>query len=249
MGASILLPVAMALVFARQLQEFRDPFVPWTDDARLLLTGTEWGTTWMWASGASLVGFVAYRFVRAGFKEAWWVATLAIAGLSAYPALSGHASGTEGLRPLTLTTDVLHVLAAGAWVGGLAFLIYSEWTWRSTAETEPSSLLPVLVPIFSSVAIASVATLIATGSVAAWIHLESFGALVGTSYGRLLSLKLAFVLSALGLGAVNWRRLTPRLDGDAGQDALRRNAARELLLAQVVLVVTAILVRTSPLGH
>ena len=247
--ASTLLPVAIALVFARQLDEFRDPFVPWTEDAHLLLTRTEWGTTWMWATGVSLVGFVAYRLVRTGFNAAWWVATLAIVGLSAYPALSGHASGTEGLRPLTLTTDILHVLAAGAWVGGLGFLIYAERSWRSASESEPSSLLPVLVPIFSQVAIASVATLIATGSVAAWVHLDSFGAIVGTSYGRLLSLKLGVVLSVLGLGAVNWRRLTPRLDEDGGPDALRRNATRELLLAQVVLVVTAILVRTSPIGQ
>ena len=247
--ASTLLPLAMALVFARQLQEFRDPFVPWAEDAHFLLTATEWGTTWMWAIGASLVGFVAYRFVRASFSAAWWVATLAILGLSAYPALSGHASGTEALRPLTLTTDILHVLAAGAWIGGLSFLIYAERSWRLVAQSEPSSLLPELVPIFSPVAIASVATLIATGSVAAWIHLESVGALVGTSYGRLLSIKLGVVLSVLGLGAVNWRRLTPRLDAEAGQGALRRNAVRELLLAQVVLAVTAILVRTSPLGH
>ena len=43
----VTLPVALSLVFLRQLQEFRDPFASWTEDAQLLALGTNWGTTWI----------------------------------------------------------------------------------------------------------------------------------------------------------------------------------------------------------
>ena len=61
--------------------------------------------------------------------------------------------------------------------------------------------------------------------------------------------KLVLVAVVLGLGALNYRRLAPRLGSSAGDRALRRSAAWELVVANLVLVVTAVLVRTSPLGH
>jgi putative copper export protein len=93
-----------------------------------------------------------------------------------------------------------------------------------------------------------VASLATTGLFAAWAHLPSVGALVSTGYGRLLVLKLALVAVVLGLGALNWKKLTPRLHEAGGTNTLRRAAAVELLAAQLVLLVTALLVRTSPMG-
>jgi len=246
LGASFL-PVAMALVFYRQLVEFRDPFVPWTEDATLLLTGTAWGRTWMEAAAASIAAIGAFGLVRVGIRGAWFAATVIVVALAGFPALTGHASGTEELRALTLAADTLHVLAAGSWVGGLGFVLYSERSWRVWSGGE--SLLPSLVPVFSPVAIGSVAALVITGTLAGWIHLEGVVVLATTSYGRIFVLKLSLVLAVMVLGAVSWKQLTPRLGDLEGQDALRRAASRELLIAQLVLLVTAILVRSSPMGH
>jgi len=245
--AAVLLPVAMTLVFYRQLREFRDPFVPWTEDATLLLTGTQWGSTWRNASVVSVAVPVAIGLARAGIRTGWIVVTPMVLALAAFPALTGHASGTEGLRLLTVTADSLHVLAAGCWVGGLAFVLAAERGWREADSSQ--SLLPALVPAFSGVAIVSVAVLVVTGSLASWIHITHPGALLSTSYGRLLLVKLGLVGAVMGLGAINWKRLTPRLGTDTGQISLRRAATIELFVAQVVLVVTALLVRTSPMGH
>ena len=77
--------------------------------------------------------------------------------------------------------------------------------------------------------------------------MPSIGALLTTSYGRTLGLKLS--LSWLAFGGINWRWLTPRLRDTDGPAAMRRSGAFELLLAHAVLLVTAILVRTSPLDH
>ena len=246
LGAS-LLPVAVGLVFIRQLLEFRDPFVPWTEDASLLLGGTAWGRTWLGAAGASVAAVIALGLVRWRARGAWFASTLIVIALAAFPALTGHASGATELRSATVAADTLHVLAAGTWMGGLGFVLYAERGWR--VRSGGRSLLPSLVPAFSPIAIGSVATLVATGTLASWIHLGGIGALATTTYGRILGLKLLLVLAVMVLGAVNWKRLTPRLGELTGQDALRRAASRELLIAQLVLLVTAILVRTSPMDH
>ncbi|MGY8779809.1 MAG: hypothetical protein ACKVIN_17025 [Longimicrobiales bacterium] len=49
----------------------------------------------------------------------------------------------------------------------------------------------------------------------------------------------------LALGALNFKVLTPRLGSDEGNKHMRKAAAFELLVAQVMLLVTAILVRMS----
>lgn len=247
--AATLLPVAMALVFVRQLVEFRDPFVPWTEDAHLLLFDIPWGSAWAMGAAASVVASVAFWAARAEAKAGWIVAAAATLALGAFPAFTGHANGTEGLRPLTLAADTLHVWAASGWVGGLALVLFLERRWRLERPEAGGSLLPVLVPAFSPWALVCVSVLLLTGVLAAWIHLSGLGALFTTSYGRLLTLKLFFVAATLALGARNWRRLTARLTEPAGADDMRSSASLELLLAHVAILVTALLVRTSPMGE
>jgi len=241
--ASLTLPLAIALVFVRQLHEFRDPFVPWQEDASLLI-GTEWGRTWIGAAAAAVAAPIVFALCRLRIRGAWPLATLIVLTLALFPSLTGHAAGTQALRPFTLAADSLHVVAAGAWMGGLALVLYAERRWRGVYGS--GSVLPVLVPAFSPVAIGCVLVLIGTGLFASWIHLDGVSALAFTPYGRLLLLKLGLVAVALGLGARNWRVLTPRLHTPGGPAALRRTGLTELVVAQLVLLVTAVLVRTSP---
>jgi putative copper export protein len=246
-AGGFLLPLAMGLVFYRQLAEFRDPFVPWTEDAELLLSGTAWGTTWTYAAAGAVVAAVGLALGTVGARSGWLLGGAAVMALSAFPALTGHASASGPLRPLTLTADTLHVLAAGGWIGSLAFVLTAERGWRRRRrEGGPESLLPLLVPAFSPVAMACVATLVLTGLTASWIHLPGPGALVSSRYGRLLSLKLVLVAGVAGLGWVSWRKLTPRLGETSRRDALRGAATIELMVAHRVRLVTAMLVVTPP---
>ncbi|MDA0328096.1 MAG: CopD family protein [Gemmatimonadetes bacterium] len=245
---AMLLPLALAFYFARQLQEFRDPFVPWTEDASLLLGATSWGRSWLWAAGGSIVAVAAMFLARAGYSAGWWLVTPVMLALCAFPGLTGHAAGTEGLGLLPIAADTMHVWAAGGWMGGLALVLYLERRWRQ--EVDPvGSLLPVLVPAFSRIAMVCVGALIVTGSFAAWTQLADWTSLVTTGYGRTLLLKLAVVAVVMALGGWNFRVLTPRLGDASGSMAMRRTASVELLIAQVVLLITAILVRSSPLDH
>lgn len=247
-GATAALLFALLLVALRQFLEFRDPFAPWQDDARLLLTGTSWGTTWSWALGLAVSALFGFAVAGRNRGTGWWAASAAVLALGAFPGLTGHANaGTH--RALTLPADVLHVWAVGGWIGTLAVVLLMEARHRrgDPGDGAPSSLLPELVPRFSPLAVACVATLMVTGLAGSWVHLDGVSELWTSSYGRLLSLKLGLVLGVLALGGWNWRRLTPRMSDPGGSDALRRAATLEFVLANVVLAVTALLVRTSPL--
>jgi copper resistance protein D len=244
-GCALLLPVAMALVFLRQLLEFRDPFVPWQEDARLLLTGTTWGRAFMAGVALSLLAPIALWLARTGREAAWSVGTVAVLALGAFPALTGHAAAGDGLmRASTLAADTLHVWAAGAWLGGLAAVLFVD----RDAARRGADPLEALVRAFSPVAIVSVTVLVGTGLFASWVHLPAISALWSDPYGRRLALKLGLVVLVLSLGWLNWRRRTPRLAEPGGAGALRRSAWVELAVAQFVLLVTALLVRTAPPG-
>lgn len=238
-----LLLAGLGLVFLRQLLEFRDPFVPWQDDARLLLNGTSWGRTFLAAAlgATALGGFLAWA--RSGSDTAWGLAVPTGILLSTFPALTGHASGGEGVLRLGLiAADTLHVLAASAWMGGLAGVLYLG---RRERDPDP---LPALVGVFSPVAVLSVGTLVVTGLASSWAHVPGPAALLEEPYGQALLLKLALVGAVMLLGWMNWRRLTPRLGSPGGTPALRRAALVELSVGQLVLLVTAVLVRMSPPG-
>lgn len=96
-------------------------------------------------------------------------------------------------------------------------------------------------------AIASVAVLTMTGAFAGWVHVAGWSDLLTTAYGRLLTVKVLIVLVVLGFGAWNWRRLSPMLGDEHGREALRTSASLEFVVANVVLGITAALIRTSPM--
>ena len=250
-GGSAVLAVAMGLVFWRQMRDFRDPLVPWQADAGVLLA-TPWGLAWKLAVAGVVVLMVAFVLATPASDESpirrgAWVAARWLAGaMCAFPAFIGHAVGTGGLRWLTVPADTLHVLSAGSWIGGLIFVLVAERRERLRTG-RGNALLAEVVPHFSPVALVAAAVLIGTGSFAATVHVESLEALVASDYGRILLTKIGLVMVVLILGAINWRRYAPRLWGAGGARPLRRNAILELVVAHVVILLTALLVRTAPL--
>lgn len=237
---------SLLLVFARQLIEFRDPFVSWTVDARLLLNGTQWGVTWWTAMGLTVTAIGAFRWARSSTRWGWLAAGLSVLALGAFPALTGHANSGD-LRAITIAADILHVWAAGAWIGTLGVMLFLEWRERRRPQAERVGVLSILVPRFSPVAMASVAVLTMTGAFGGWVHVAGWSDLLTTGYGRLLTVKVLIVIIVLGLGAWNWRRLSPMLGEERGREALRTSASVEFVVANVVLAITAALIRTSPM--
>ena len=241
-GAAMLVG-GLLLFFGRQLVEFRDPFSAWSAEAELLLT-TPWGRVWLRAVVGAVLLTLAFGVARR-VAVGWWFATPLALVLGSFPAFTGHAAAVDQYAPLFLLADTMHVWAAGAWVGGLAAVLWLEF--YVNREAQRPGLLASLVSAFSPVAMVSVVVLILTGSLASLGHLASLTTLFSTTWGRLLVGKLGVVLVVLAFGARNFRSLTPRLGTESGDRAMRRSAVTEFAVMQVVLIVTALLVRTSPM--
>lgn len=244
---AILLPLTLVLILVRQIADFRDPFAPLLQDLSLLL-GSSWGNQWIFGMAGSLLALGGGILIRRMNTGGWWFYFLGVMAATAFSSLSGHAGGTEGpTRLMVLPADLLHLLGAGVWVGSLATVLALEIRWRRRAfGAGEGSILPALIPAFSPLALAGAGTLGATGILAAWVHLPEPMIPWSTGYGQILLLKLGMVIGILGLGAWNWKLVTPRLSAPGGPEAMRRSAGMELGMAALVILVTAFLIRTSP---
>lgn len=215
-------------------------------DAGLLfsmLRETNWGRGWL----LQLFGLIgvggALLMARDGRLLNWGVGVVAALLLAIAPALSGHAAASESAPFLVASEDAVHVLAAGSWLGTLAYILLAATRLAARSpEEHRAQTLAALVRRFSPIALICASVLVLTGVLSAVTHLGAVADLWTTSYGRTLSIKVAVVLLVLGAGAYNWQRVRPALGTAASALRLQRSAALELLLAMVVLGLTAVLV-------
>ena len=213
----------------------------WSLSREILETsfGRAWAVRGLLAVALATVAAVAWRL-----RRDLSVPLLVLAGsIAVTPALSGHAR-IEGL--LAMLADAVHVIAAGVWVGGLAFLALV----LVEAGSERWSLAVRIVPPFSSLAVVSVIALVATGIVGGLSQLDSWQALWETTYGRLLLAKVALLVPLVALGAFNNRVSVPRLRSADADPRTRRRFARsvtvELVVMLVIVGVTTALVAEPP---
>lgn len=174
--------------------------------------------------------------------------------LAITPALSGHPS-IESPRGVFFPVDVLHVLSASVWVGGIACLLLALPAATGQIEApNRSRLLLATLTRFSPLALAAVIVIAITGVVQAYIDVRSIHALLHTTYGVLILVKTALLVALIGLGWVNRDRVIPTLRGIAGAGdppgtsgvLARRTMRSELALMLVVFGVTAALVSYAP---
>lgn len=221
--------------------------------AGLVLSQTRFGVVSM--ARAALIALLSWSLLGARRGAGW--ASVACAGtLLATLALTGHAGATAGAVGIAhLIGDGLHLLAAGAWFGGLAGLLVLLSTAARHGGPPWSLIAHAAARRFSTVGVVSVATLASTGLLSSWLLVGTPGLLPATDYGRLLLGKLALFAAMLGLAAVNRLRLTPRLAGPwgAAQDqalrSLRRNAAIEIALACLIFALVGALGTLHPAIH
>ena len=191
------------------------------------------------------------------FAQARWLALGSALGFIAAIAWTGHAGSTLGaMGNLHLTADVLHLVAAAAWIGGLVPLTlllaasqrHRAFAWASLARNGALR--------FSTLGIVSVATLLVTGIVNAWILVGSIHALTVTGYGQLLMLKLGVFAIMLAFAAINRLWLTQRLavstENEPQPEALRqltRNSVIEVGLGLTIFAIVGVLGTLHPAIH
>jgi copper transport protein len=191
--------------------------------------GTSLGPSLLIAIAAMVLSVLALR--SASTRPARAPSALALAGTGLALTASGHAA-TASPQALTVPSIFLHVTGVAFWLGALAPLTI-------LLLREKSAALPIVMR-FSSVAVAVVVVLVATGVALAIVQLESISALIDTSYGAILSIKLVLVGVLLTLAVLNRFRFTPRLQqGAQSERPLLRSVAVECVLALAILLAVA----------
>ncbi|HMH53388.1 MAG TPA: CopD family protein [Candidatus Acidoferrum sp.] len=221
---------------------------------------THAGRIWLARLGllALLAAFVASTS-RMTSRQDWLAVRGEVALLGALAlgliATAGHAAAVAPDATAVIAFDALHVLATGVWIGGLLPLaaLLRAASREDGADARPYAVLAA--GRFSRVALACVVALVASGVVNAIVHVGGVPALLGTTYGRLLIVKLGLIVPILVIGGVNRRRLLPRLSGDAvtvGRPAMRdlgRFVHVEAALAVALLAVVSAMSVTPPGRH
>jgi copper transport protein len=135
------------------------------------------------------------------------------------------------------------MVAAAVWVGGIALL--------ATLVVKTPSVEGRPVPVgdvarrFSPFALVAVTAVVASGLVQSVRQVGSWYALVHTTFGRTLVVKVCLVVVLVGLGALS-RRAVRAPAGAPRLGALRRSVLAEAVVVAAVLGATALLVDAVP---
>ena len=181
---------------------------------RQMVLGTRWGLLWMTREG--LLVLLWYLLGRALFGQVslrgeqllHGLIGLLLLSLLTVQALSGHASGISDNVLLAVVNDVVHLLAASVWMGGLvALLVGLGLAYRerpriySQRDVDPFALSSLRA--FGSVALLSVGLLFATGLYSMGQQVASIDGLIASLYGQTLLIKIGFVLVIGLVGFLN----------------------------------------------
>ena len=174
----------------------------------------------------------------------------AASALAALPALIGHAGAAPATAgEVSLVSDMVHLLASSAWLGGLPAFALLLWEARRTAEPGWSDFTIRVTHRFSVVGILSVGALLASGLINSWNLLSGPRDLVISDYGRLVAFKIGLFAVMVAIAAVNRFYLTPRLPDPTAQRALERSSLAEICLGLCVLLLVGILGTLPPAAH
>jgi copper resistance protein D len=169
-------------------------------------------------------------------------------------AVVGHTRTHEGpLGVIHVLSDSLHLLAAGAWLGGLlalGFIVYASC--KNPCRGRDGDLWQALVQ-FSSMGIAAVGVLLASGLANTVLLVRPLSGLTEGIYGQLLLFKIILFGAMLALAAQNRFVLTPMLTENQELSKyanivrqLQRNIIAEQMLGALILSAVSVLGTLSP---
>lgn len=218
---------------------------------------TQTGFGYSWIVRLVLAALVAMLLcARAEIDPSFWKKVLVVslsATLVGTLAWSGHAAAGSGVSgTVHLASDILHLLAAAAWLGGLLPLAITLRGTVRESDVRLSAVAREAVARFSILGILSVGTLLVTGLVNSWMLVGHVAALTGADYGRVLCVKLALFLCMVAVAGVNRLILTPRLRYNQGETArlaarqIERNSLIEGALGAIILLAVGLLGTLQP---
>ena len=222
------------------------------DTISTVLFNTSFGRVWCWRLlfAFLLIGACLAPLARRRMPAILVLSLLLLVSLG----WVGHAVEGQGVASLVhQINQMVHLLAAGLWLGGLVPLTWLLGRARSPSGAAWISVARDVVPRFSHMGYVAVALLAATGAINTLLLVGSVEALAGTPYGRLLSLKILLFSVMVVLALINRFRLLPRLRREpqpsAPIAALARSVLFEQALGFAVLAVVSVLGTWPPALH
>ena len=218
-----------------------------------VLLETQFGRVWQLRLGLIAIAFVLVASALAQVKARraliavlWLVSVVLLVSL----ALISHAAAAT-MQPFGVLGDMIHLCAAGLWIGGLVPL--AIFLARVRASFSLSEMVPYVLPRFSTLSLCCVSVLVVSGISNSWLLVGSIYALFTTPYGQLLLFKLALFAILVGFGARNRFLVKAKLPKAAADPdllaQLRRNVVCETYLGVAVVVIVACLGVTPPARH
>jgi putative copper resistance protein D len=206
----------------------------------MVLTETRFGMIWSGhlVLSVALVAVLIFAAPRSRLGIGLGLASLLLASLAGV----GHALMAIGLEgAVRLVIHAVHLLAAGAWLGGLVPL---AWALKQARVSRASAPAARILRRFSDLALMAMTMLVASGLINSWFLVGRVEALISTPYGQTLLLKLALFAGIVTLAAVNRLVLMPHRI----LDALFRTVIAEQVLGAGVVGVACVLGTLAPTG-
>ncbi|OLF54103.1 copper homeostasis membrane protein CopD [Pseudomonas chlororaphis] len=248
LSGAALLQLALSMSGAASLAELDPALLP------VLLQETAVGQSWLLRLGALLLAGLLLAATGGGRRLARYGVTLCTATALATLAWTGHGAMDEGgRRYLHLGSDILHLWAAGAWVGALAGFALLLRRNAVASQQRVRGLLAALQG-FANQGTLIVIVLSVSGVLNYLLIIgPDLAPLSASAYGLLLGLKVAVFALMLVFAALNRFHLVPQLEQGlrdnspgAALAALRRSMVLELATALLILALVAALGILSP---
>ena len=234
-----------AVLMSGDANGYREGAIIWT-----VLSDTEFGEIWRWRLLLLLLMpiFLGWRLLRHRAPPVWPVL---VSGIFLVASLAGVGHGAMGIGFSVwahLGNQAVHLLAAAVWVGGLLSLFHTIRYIRNAAlgvELQRHALAR-----FSLVGFVAVLLIVASGLLNTWFLVGSFDALLHTTYGQVLMVKVACFLFMVALALFNRLFVMPQLagagDGEASLQLLLRSVAVEQIFAILVVASVSLLGTLAP---
>ena len=213
------------------------------DAIRQIIFKTGWGKAWLAQTLAAFGFLVAAAIKTEDRNESWYSAAAFAVIAAATPAFSGHAAAVQQMAIVPVLDDVAHVISASAWLGTLLFILVCGVP-VAVRSGRGGERIATFIHTFSPFAMTMGLIAMFTGAMNAFVQIASFGDLLHTHYGRILLIKIGLVIITATMGAYNWKVVRPRLGDEQTGEHFKKSATAELVVAAVIIAVTAILVGT-----
>lgn len=217
-----------------------------------ILFQTHYGHVWTVRAAALAVCLVLWVLAwrRAGPRVITYLLLASTLVVAWSFSAAGHGAD-RGAFAVAEMADWVHLLAAGAWGGGLVALSLTFLAEAADNAPERTQQVARAARRFSSVAALGLLGVVLTGIYSAWLDLNTIAALWATPYGRALLVKLGLLVPLVTLAAFNRFSTVPALqrmplaEGPELVGRYRRRVAAEALLFTAIIACVGVL-RTQP---